>query len=577
MRPLLAALYILCLGGTSLAQDYEDATGIYGIQHTFLDNGTFGGGASFVDFDMDGWDDVTLASHFGDSVYFYRNVGGQALMRIQMPGIETTCQQKQVMWVDLDNDGDRDFFAACHGQPNKLYENTGGMQFEDITVEAGLDTISEYTFGTSFGDIDRDGDLDMVIFNRALVNNRNIILYRNDGYRNFTNITLEAGVNNIPVGPFCGTFIDYNEDNWPDLYIAQDKYFGNNLFENNGDGTFTDVSAPSGLGHELDAMCVAPGDYDNDGDVDIYITNTPLEGNHMFTNNGDFTYTETAAGTPLVVNGYDWGANFFDVENDGDLDLYISGIYTNGSDFSSWLYRNHGGGNLSPSVPGMPNDSYLSYSNAIGDIDRDGFPDIVVNNYDETRSKLWRNLNGINGSTNNWIKVRLKGTVSNIDGYGSMLKVYSGGQMQIRYTYCGEGFIGQNAQHELFGLGASTVDSVVITWPSGLVTSIVNPPVNQELNVLETETHTATENPVSPFSVFHSDGSGIISFSFKAALSSNAEVSVFAADGRRMRQFDQGAVPVGTMQSFDLRELPKGVYFFQLKWDGGSWSESFLR
>jgi hypothetical protein len=578
MRCILFTGLSLLLSSQAVSQDYEDITNDVGIDHTFLDNGTFGGGASFMDFNGDGWDDITFASHYGDSIYFYQNFNGIRFIRVQFAGIETTCQSKQVMWVDLDNDGDQDFFAACHGQPNHLYENTGNMNFREITMESGLDTIAEYTFGTSFGDIDNDGDLEIAIFNRALVNDRNIILYENLGNLQFAEITQSAGVDDIPVGPFCGTFMDYNTDGLVDLYIAQDKYFGNNLFENNGDKTFTDVSEETGLGHALDAMCIAPGDYDNDDDIDIYITNTPLEGNHMFTNNGDGTYSETAAGTPLVVHGYDWGANFLDVENDGDLDLYISGIYTNGSPNSSWLYRNHGGGILSPSVPGMPGDSYKSYSNATGDFNGDGYPDIIVNNFDETRSKLWKNLHGQNKTGGNWIKLRLQGTQSNINGYNTKLEVYAGGKKQLRYTYCGEGFIGQNAAHEIFGLGtAVVVDSVVVTWLSGIVNVLYGVSINQEILVVEGEnTPTFSPEMIIPFSILHAGGSSTVFLNFQHGMD-EFDLHIYSADGKLMEKHILERALAGRLIPVDMQHWPAGMYVFSISNADGRWSRQVLR
>ena len=434
-----------------------------------------------MDFDGDGWDDITLATEFGSEIHFYKNTNG-VFDRVNFSGLLNTSHNKQVVWVDIDNDGDKDFYVANHGQSNRLYENLGNMSFQDITVSSGLDLVEESTFGTSFGDIDNDGFLDMFVMNRHLTGQRNSILYRNNGNKTFTNITISAQVEDIPVGPFCGTFLDYNKDGYLDFFIAEDKYYGNVLFENNGNLTFSDMSEPSGFQHPLDAMCVTPGDFDNDDDIDIYVTNTPLEGNHFFGNNGDFTFDTIEIQTNLVVHGFCWGSNFLDVENDGDLDLYISASYTPDSINSSHLFINNGIGSFNIANPIIPNDTMQSYSNAVGDYNRDGYPDIAVNNYAGTPSRLWKNTH----AGGNWLKIKLEGTESNRDGFGSKLEVYSGGRKQLRYTYANEGFICQNADHEIFGLGnQATVDSVVVTWLSGIQDRLYNIEGNQELLIVE--------------------------------------------------------------------------------------------
>jgi hypothetical protein len=404
------------------------------------------------------------------------------------------------------------------------------------------------------------------------------VLYENLGNRTFTEITQSAGVENIPVGPFCGTFMDYNTDGWLDLYIAEDKYFGNVLFENDHDNTFTDVSEATGLGHALDAMCIAPGDYDNDGDIDIFVANTPLEGNHLFTNNGDGTYDDTAPAAGVVVNGFDWGGNFFDVENDGDLDLYISGIYTIGQTANSHLYINDGSGNFSVSSPIMPNDAYQSYSNAIGDFNRDGFPDIAVNNYDGTPSKLWKNLNGDNKTGGTWIKIKLQGVQSNINGYGTKLEVYDNGQKQLRYTYCGEGFIAQNAAHEIFGMGGATlIDSIVVTWLSGVVDVLYNVTVNQEILVVEGAVPTGIAGYQSLLAEFQSDGTGLIHFALARDAGTPIAAEVHMADGRLiLHKTITGSFP-GLQHELDLRAFPPGAYILTVVQEGRSHTELVVR
>ena len=557
------------------AQDYEDVSVSVGINHSFSSiSNVFGGGVSFMDFDGDGWDDVTLATALNEEVRFYKNINGSSFTQVTFPGLSDIGQNKQVLWIDIENDGDKDFFVANHDQANRLFENLGNMTFQDITVASGLDLIEESTFGASFGDINNDGFLDLFIMNRNLFNQRNSIFYLNNGDKTFTNLTVSAGVDNIPVGPFCGTFIDYNKDGFLDFFIAEDKYYGNVLFENNGNETFTDMSAPSGFQHPLDAMSVAPGDFDNDDDIDIYVTNTPLEGNHFFGNNGDNTFDTIEIQTNLVVHGFCWGANFLDVENDGDLDLYISAQYTPDSINSSHLFLNNGIGSFNIADPIIPNDTCNSFSNAVGDYNHDGFPDIIVNNYDGTPSRLWKNTNNIN----NWLKIKLRGTESNIAGYGSKLEVYVNGEKQLRYMYANEGFICQNADHEIFGMGNVTnVDSIVVTWLSGIKDRITDIQANQEILIVEGDHPVGIDNANEiPFLLFTISGNDILKVQFAKAVTEPIELRVIRVNGQqlyaeRIRNLNNSYLEL------DISSLPSGIYILELLINDQFYTEEFFR
>lgn len=444
-----------------------------------------GNGVSFCDFDNDGWDDVTLATGTNVPVLFFKNINGTFVQQsfiLNDPQYET----KQVNWVDYDNDGDKDLFVTSNSNRNILYNNDGNFAFTDVTFEAGFPLTSLKSYGASWGDYNNDGYLDVFISNR----DENFIqpnyLYKNNGDGTFSDVSAQAGIHNTSKLSFCAAFFDFNNDGWQDIYVSNDKVVNKNvLYKNKGDGTFIDVSQSSGTNIGIDAMTVTIDDFNSDGFFDIYVTNDPA-GNVFLKNNGNGTFTNIAASSGTLFNSIGWGAVFLDADNDNDLDLYVSGSLdgSNPNYRSAAFYQNMGNEMfVIPTTAGFVNDNRSSYSNAIGDYNNDGYPEIVVNNTNNQHLSFWENQTS---STNNWLKIKLQGTTSNRDGIGSVIEISINGNKQYRYTLCGEGYLSQNTNSELFGLGAhTTVDYVKVTWLSGAVDVIYNVSNNQSLTIVE--------------------------------------------------------------------------------------------
>ncbi len=447
--------------------------------------GGFGGGISFCDFDGDGWDDLTFSSASGAAVKFFKNNSG-TFTEITPSGISLdTEESRQVIWVDYDNDGDKDLFVANLEGSNKLYKNNGSFSFTDETAAAGFSTSALYTIGCSWGDYNNDGYLDAFLCFRDPPEANPNKLFANNGDGTFTDVTASAGLDNTDGHlSFCSSFFDYDNDGWQDIYIANDKSNNKNImYHNNGDGTFTDTSISTGTDLGIDAMSTAICDYDNDGDLDIYVTNT-FDGNVFLQNNGDGTFTDIADSNGTLMETIAWGAVFLDADNDMDNDLYVSSALTDSSLFlTSAFYENNGSNMFSiPSSAGFDNDDAISFSNAIGDIDNDGFVDIAVTNFSPRNHFVFSN----NNSTNNYLKVKLEGTTSNKDGIGSWIQAYIDGVPQNKYTVAGEGYTSQNSNYEFFGLGSETlVDSLKVTWLGGTVDVLYDVAVNQSLTIVE--------------------------------------------------------------------------------------------
>ncbi|MGI9543130.1 MAG: FG-GAP repeat domain-containing protein, partial [Cyclobacteriaceae bacterium] len=434
---ILITFSLLVLTEIVAAQTFPEVAAVLGIDHHY-GLGSAGGGVSFYDFNQDGWDDLTFASHSGDSIYFFENRQG---VFIKVPSFVTNfCESKQILWVDYDNDGDKDLFVSCYLAANRLYNNNGKMVFTDVTEQSGLPLSSEKTFGVAWADYDNDGWLDLYITNKPEgTGSSSNQLYRNVENGSFIETTSVAGVADVGKKPFSVSFLDYNNDGAADIYIAQDKKAVNTFLENNGDGSYDDVSVDSKSDLSMEGMCVAVGDYDSDGYQDIYISNIS-EGNRLLKNNGNETFSEVSENTGVAYHGIGWGSNFLDYDNDCDLDLYVSGSLEGSDQVPSIMYTNNGAGNFENTDVGFAGDTVISFSNAIGDIDNDGYPDVAVNNFDEYPSMVWRNT----GGTNNWIKIQLQGVQSNRDGIGTSIRAYFDNRNIIRYTHCGIGFLAQN-------------------------------------------------------------------------------------------------------------------------------------
>lgn len=462
------SVFLIILATSISAQQisFTEVAGSMGINKSY--NGQFlGGGVSFYDFDRDGLEDISLTSGAGEHIYLFHNEGNHFLDIRPNLAISDVDESETILWADYDNDGDPDLLTINFLGQNKLYRNNGGEIFLDVTSSAGL--IQGILPGTAatWGDIDNDGWLDLYVTNYSSINNAGVVpntLYRNNGDGTFQDITSLAGVADSVKQPLAVVFVDYDNDGWQDIYIANDKRNGNTLFKNNRDLTFSDVSAASGSDLAFDAMGLAVGDYDNNGFLDIYVSNGE-EGNGLLRNNGDGTFTDVAFALGVAVERVCWGTNFLDYDNDGDLDLFV--CVSNGiPDRENRLFENNGDGTFMPAQAMISgNNNRQSYGTAIGDFNSDGFYDIavvnVVNNF-----CLWEN----SGNMNNWFKIYLEGSISNTDGIGSLIEIYQNGNRRILSTHSGISYLSQNTNSRIVGLGAAhSADAVLVRWPNGTV------------------------------------------------------------------------------------------------------------
>jgi hypothetical protein len=406
-----------------------------------------GQGVSWADYDNDGDQDLYLAKSSGGNRLFQNNAGLLTDVTTGPEGDTGSC--KSGVWGDYDNDGDVDLYLANNGA-NKLLRNQGGGVFVDVTSETGTGH-SGNAFGAAWADYDNNGYLDLYVANE----NSNV-LYWNDGNGLFVNVTNDAGVGGGNVKSRGVAWGDYDDDGNLDLYVSN-LDLANKLYRNNADGTFSDES-PSPINHS------GPGqsegavwlDYDNDGDLDLYIAVWGDE-NRLYSNDGGGSFSTVPGDHEDTGNGH--GVACGDYDNDGDLDLYVTN-YGN----PNKLFRNDSGVyvDVTDAVVGDTNNgSGVAWC----DFDGDGDLDLYVANTNAA-NKLYQNDQT---TGNHWLHVELRSNASNGSAIGARVRLVTGGTSQVRDVSGGSGYCSQNSLPATFGLGGSTmIDTLAIIWPSGI-------------------------------------------------------------------------------------------------------------
>lgn len=482
---LVLGLLFIALHSSAQFQNLSLEMGVF-VKH---ENTELGNGASFYDFNHDGWDDLTTAN--GDSaIQFFVNSGSGILeeMYIDLP-MTVTHQVIALIWVDYDNDGDSDLFTSQDGGRIYLFANDGNFNFSDVTELAGLPVSSYRYYGASFADVNKDGFLDFYLskYYNPIVNPQSEFssqFYLNNGDGTFVDATVSSGLQQPPSPSFQSVFFDYNKDGHLDLFIIVDRaMWSNELFRNNGDGTFTEVTNAMGAAVGSDSMCANVGDFDNDLDLDVYATDGP-SGNVLLENKFPFAFSNIAETHGVEINQSCWGSLWIDAENDGFQDLFIGttvGLFTSAP---NRFFKNLGSDGFEEMTEeyGIGEDVSPTMCTVMGDINNDGYYDYFNNNNDPFRSDLWVNQ----GGANNFIAMTFEGTFSNKDAVGTNVKAYYGGNQAMRLKHTGESYLAQNSGKEIFGLNEiDLVDSLVIEWPNGLIEKYYNVVANHFYHFIE--------------------------------------------------------------------------------------------
>jgi len=456
-----------------------------------VDDAGLGDGLAWGDYDGDEDQDLYV-TNYAQSNLLYRNDDGTFAEVAAIHGVAGDPAEKSygAVWGDCDNDGDLDLYVANDKSANLLYRNDGApdFHFTEVGAAAGVDD-ADRGVSVAWIDYNRDGMLDLFVANDATatpVDGRNR-LYRNDGPPDFgfTDLAPALGLDD-PVTGWTGAWGDYDSDGWPDLFVATQNA-DNRLYHNDAGGGFSEVAIAKGVAdNDGNAYGAAWGDYDNDGDLDLYLSvwSDVSHENRLYRNDGNGPFVEVAEELGVDYAGAGFGIAWGDYDFDGDLDLYV---LNKGE--PNILYRNE---LRETGLPGFVDvaDRYgvadagaASVSAAWDDYDRDGDMDVcVVNNDVQHPNRLYRN----DMHSNNYLIVEVRGTLSNPSGIGTRVRVVAGDLVQIREVSGGAGYLAQESLPLEFGVGkASRVDSVVVYWPSGITQTLTDAPVNQHLIVEE--------------------------------------------------------------------------------------------
>lgn len=483
--PFLLATLLLLAPGPLSALSFTSVT--TGPVVTDTDRST---GGAWEDYDADGDPDLFVSNgniSAGNNA-LYRNDGGTFHRVTTGPVGADNTSSIGGTWGDYDADGDPDLFVANRQGVDNLFYRNDGTGFVRQTTGV-LVTEGGNSNASSWVDLDADGELDLFVIN-FLETNRH---YRNNGDGTFTPQTVGDYVTDVTFS-ISGVWGDYDADGDQDLFISNGGSQDNLLYRNDGGGSFADVSASAGIQHGSASIGCSWGDIDNDEDLDLFVANTLGQSNLLYTNNGDGTFTRVLTGPVVTDGGNSTGSAFADLDNDGDQDLYV------GNDGGvNFLYRNDGSSFTRILTGDIATDPGATFGVSCADFDSDGWMDVFAANRSLQTNDLYRNDAG----SNHWLQVKLLPTLSNKSAIGARVVAFAtlGGSpvSQLREMSSQTGYNSRNDPRLHFGLAdAVLVDSLQVTWPSGLVETVYGALADQVVELVEGATVTSASLPDDP-------------------------------------------------------------------------------
>jgi hypothetical protein len=501
-----------------------------------------GSGCAWGDYDNDGWQDVFIANFSGSlgdkkvgskagdirSHLYHNNQDGTFTEMSTVSGLELHAFANAGAWGDFNNDGWLDLFVSAFGK-NFIFQNLKDGHFKDISGSSGISMYDGYWAGIALSDYNRDGHLDIYVcgyvdyqyssqasvsrqynaevpasINPSSFNPIGNLLFQNNGNGSFSEVAKKTEVANEGGKSLEAAWCDFDNDGWPDLYVANDVS-DNALYRNKGDGTFEDVSYNSFVADYRGAMGIGIGDWDNDQDFDMMITHWMAQENALYVNlRSQLDLEGLAAGNrikfmdqadrfglgQIALEYVGFSTFFFDYDNDSRKDLFVA----NGSTFQKrenqkelvpmkdqlfWNKGNDDGFFDVSAVSGSYfKETFVGRGAACADYDNDGDLDVLVVNNGGT-ARLLRNDGG---NTNNWIQLSLKQSGENTNAIGALVRLVAGDVTQVSQVGTQGPYFSQNSLVEHFGTGERTkIDTLEITWPDGKKETLHDISVNQKL------------------------------------------------------------------------------------------------
>ncbi len=545
---------------------------------------------NWIDANNDGWIDCFISNgpQGGQNNQLFLNNGtGNFTALVNDSLVLDNTPSDGATWADVDNDGDLDCFVANWYNINNLfYLNNGNATFTKITT-GDLVNDGGYSETASWGDYDNDGLVDLYVSNSAGLS-RNF-LYHNDGNNTFTKITSGAIVTN-GFASRSVNWTDIDNDGDLDVFVTNENNQNENIYRNDSVGVFTKLSTGVLLNDGKNSMSSSWADYDNDGDMDVFIAN---EGsfNALYANDGNFNFTKITNDTLVTTPSSSFSSAWSDVDNDGDLDLFVTNAFSGSTKLNNYFYINDGAGHFTREGNSIiATDSSWSYGCAFGDYDNDGFEDLAVatcrfNGIDEP-DFLYRNV----GNTNNWITIKLTGAQTNKSAIGTKIRlraVINGNVVwQMREISAQTSYCGQNDLRAHFGLANATViDSIIIEWPTGTIDICTNIFPNAFYTAAESQclvltTINEVEIPNRDFfieSVFPNPVIDKLSFKFHNEKQATITISIINVLGKVVLTKTMAEKSGNNTLSLDVKKLKAGVYTLLLKNEKQSCEAKFIK
>ncbi len=526
---------------------------------------------NFVDVNGDGWDDIFITNgpFAGQNNMLYLNNQNNTFTTIAAdPIVNDNDRSDGASFADVDNDGDLDAFVVTFGangvgKKNYFYRNQGNGSFV-YEPNSAMGIPLTYSEMCAWIDLNNDQNLDLYVTNS--VGNLHNLYYENQGDGSFEGVFgLTISGESLPSRSI--DWIDYDGDGDSDLFVTNEENHANSLFRNDGPNNFTQINDLTITLSFNNSVGSSWADIDNDGDFDLFVANyaTNGEANQLYFNeNGIFSEVTNSPVTTAITSSF--GSTFGDVDNDGDLDLFVCNAYL-GSQDTNFLYLNDGSGNFSLDTgSALALHQGYTFGAAFGDYDNDGWLDIVLGNtLNENQSNaLFHNT----GTGNNWVKLHCQGTESNFSAVGAVVKlkaIINGTEVwQTRSIASASGYCSQNSYTVHFGLGdATTIEELIVKWPAGTTESFSNITINEAHLIIEGQGTLGQPNfNLGHGVVYPNPFTEQISIAFLGSKNESLLFQVYTMAGKLI--FEETVTDSENHTSPPLSFLTKGTYVYTL-------------